>query len=172
MEKNSDCREPLRFGIGSSGTSRSDRIHRRRWFHRLFGIVRNGRFGERWAADAGGQKAETILKPRRSAGLKGTSVNVSDVSEEGCGRGEKRGGGSGGRRRRRWRWRRMTLRLGLSVVRWTISVYAAMMESYSSHEQLLFHRSLMSKLFQSQLVLSLPFRSVAKGCVSMNRRTR
>lgn len=90
-------------------------------------------------------------------------MNVGDVPEEGRGGGEERRGGGGGRRRWRWRWRRMALGLRLSIVRWTVGVYAAMVETYPSHQQLLLHRRLMSRLFQPQLVLTLPLCSVAKS---------
>lgn len=114
------------------------------------------------APNAGGRKAETwILEPRRDAGLEGASVDVGDVPEEGRGRREERGRRGGGGRRGRGRRRRVALGLGLSVVRWTVGVYAAVVKAHASHEQLLLHRRLMPKLLQPQLVLPLPFCSVA-----------
>lgn len=119
-------------------------------------------FRERVTADFAGRETERILDARRQTGLEGTTVDVGDVPEEGSRRGEERGRGGGGRRRRWRRWRRMTLSLSLGVIRWTVRVYAAVMETHASHQQLLLHRRLMAKLFQPQLVLSLPLGSRSK----------
>lgn len=126
-----------------------------------FVSARRGSGEGRRAPSAGGREAETILEPRRDAGLEGASVDVGDVPEEGRGRREERGRRGGGGRRGRRRRGRVALGLGLSVVRWTVGVYAAVVKAHASHEQLLLHRRLMPKLLQPQLVLPLPFRSAA-----------
>lgn len=111
--------------------------------------------------NAGGREAEIwILEPRpQPPRLEGASVDVGHVPEQGRRRGEERGRRRGGRRRGRRRRRRVALGLGLSVVRWTIGVYAAVVQAHASYQQLLLHRRLMPKLLQPQLILPLPFRS-------------
>lgn len=106
---------------------------------------------------------ETILGPWPHAGLEGASVDISDVPKEGRGRGEEGGRGGGGGRRRRGRRGRMALGLGLSVVRWTVGVYAAVVKAHAPHQQLLLDRRLVPELLQPKLVLPLPFRSAPRN---------
>lgn len=56
----------------------------------------------------------------------------------------------------------MALVLGLRIVRRAVGVYAAVMETHASHQQLLLHRRLVAELLQSQLVLPLPLGSAIK----------